>query len=80
MLGVAALPSGLSTYTGGILVLLASIIVLVASHLRTQARPIRQCLPWACLHDAVTGQGDSGMAGTSQHLLPKNGPNHWRHG
>ena len=39
MLGVAALPSGLSTHVGAALVLLASVVVLVASHLRSQARP-----------------------------------------
>ena len=39
MLGVAALPSGLSTHAGAALVLLASVVVLVASHLRSQARP-----------------------------------------
>ena len=39
LLGVSELPRGFRTYAGGGIVLAASAVVLVASHLRTRARP-----------------------------------------
>ena len=59
LLGVADLPSGLITYAGAALVLVASVIVLIMAHLREQVSPrlYRQVM-WSEAHAECLGGGE----------------------